>query len=147
VIKRGTGVGARDLGRSDLSGKTGTTNDQRDAWFSGFNADLVATAWIGFDDLAPLGNGEVGGRVALPAWKYFMGNALAGKAEHQLPQPWGLVRVKIEPDSGLLASAVDTNWVYELFPVDRLPAEATSHPVTLEGLQHEEQDEEEESIF
>ena len=147
VIKRGTGVGARDLGRSDLSGKTGTTNDQRDAWFSGFNADLVATAWIGFDDLAPLGNGEVGGRVALPAWKYFMGNALAGKAEHQLPQPWGLVRVKIEPESGLLASAVDTNWVYELFPVDRLPAEATSHPVTLEGLQHEEQDEEEESIF
>ena len=76
-----------------------------------------------------------------------MGNALAGKADHQLPQPWGLVRVKIEPESGLLASAVDTDWIYELFPVDRLPAEATSHPVSLEGVQHEEQDEEEESIF
>ena len=88
VIRRGTGVGARDLGRGDLSGKTGTTNDQRDAWFSGFNADLVATAWVGFDDLAPLGNGEVGGRVALPAWKFFMGNALAGMAEH--PRCWKL---------------------------------------------------------
>ena len=107
VIRRGTGVAARDLGRTDLSGKTGTTNDQRDAWFSGFNADLVATAWVGFDDLAPLGNGEVGGRVALPAWKYFMGAALAGKPDHQVAQPWGLVRVKIEPGSGLLASAVE----------------------------------------
>jgi penicillin-binding protein 1A len=146
VIRRGTGVAARDLGRTDLSGKTGTTNDQRDAWFSGFNADLVATAWIGFDDLAPLGNGEVGGRVALPAWKYFMGAALAGQPDHHLAQPWGLVRVKIEPASGLLASAVETDWIYELFPVDRVPAAATSHPVSLEGVPHEE-DEEEESLF
>ena len=146
VIRRGTGVAARDLGRTDLSGKTGTTNDQRDAWFSGFNADIVATAWVGFDDLSPLGHGEVGGRVALPAWKYFMGAALAGQPDHQLSQPWGLVRVKIEPGSGLLASAVDSDWIYELFPVDRVPAAATSHPVSLEGVPHEE-DEEEESLF
>ena len=147
VIRRGTGVGARDLGRTDLSGKTGTTNDQRDAWFSGFNADLVATAWVGFDDLSPLGNGEVGGRVALPAWKYFMGSALAGLPPHIQPQPWGLVRVKIEPGSGLLAGALDTDWIYELFPVDRVPAAATSRPVPLEGVTHEEDEEDEESIF
>jgi penicillin-binding protein 1A len=148
VIRRGTGVGARDLGRTDLSGKTGTTNDQRDAWFSGFNADLVATTWVGFDDLSPLGNGEVGGRVALPAWKYFMGAALAGLPAHTQPQPWGLVRVKIERDSGLLAGALDTDWMYELFPVDRVPAAATSRPASLEGVTHEESEEEdEESIF
>jgi penicillin-binding protein 1A len=148
VIRRGTGVGARDLGRTDLSGKTGTTNDQRDAWFSGFNADLVATTWVGFDDLSPLGNGEVGGRVALPAWKYFMGAALAGLPAHTQPQPWGLVRVKIEPESGLLAGATDTDWMYELFPVDHVPAAATSRPASLEGVTHEESEEEdEESIF
>jgi penicillin-binding protein 1A len=148
VIRRGTGVGARDLGRTDLSGKTGTTNDQRDAWFSGFNADLVATTWVGFDDLSPLGTGEVGGRVALPAWKYFMGTALAGLPAHTQPQPWGLVRVKIERDSGLLAGALDTDWMYELFPVDRVPAAATSRPASLEGVTHEEgEEEDEESIF
>jgi penicillin-binding protein 1A len=146
VIRRGTGVGARDLGRADLSGKTGTTNDQRDAWFSGFNADLVATAWVGFDDLAPLGNGEVGGRAALPAWKYFMGTALAGLPDHVLPQPWGLVRVKIEPGSGLLASALDSDWIYELFPVDRVPAAATRQSQAIDEVAREE-DEEEESLF
>jgi hypothetical protein len=75
-----------------------------------------------------------------------MGAALAGKPDHQVSQPWGLVRVKIEPGSGLLASAVDSDWIYELFPVDRVPAAATSHPVSLEGVPHEE-DEEEESLF
>jgi penicillin-binding protein 1A len=146
VIRRGTGVAARDLGRTDLSGKTGTTNDQRDAWFSGFNADIVATAWVGFDDLAPLGNGEVGGRAALPAWKYFMGAALRGVPDHVLPQPWGLVRVKIEPESGLLASATESDWIYELFPVDRVPAAASSHPQSLDEVAHEE-DKEEEPLF
>lgn len=145
VIKRGTGVGARELGRNDLSGKTGTTNDQRDAWFSGFNADLVTTVWVGFDDLAPLGNGEVGGRVALPAWKYYMGTALAGQPDHIVPQPWGLVRVKIVPESGLLASAVESDWIYELFPVDRVPAAAATRAQPFDEVRDEE--DEEESLF
>ena len=68
----------RALGRDDIAGKTGTTNDGRDAWFSGFNPDLVATAWVGFDQERPLGSGEEGARTALPMWIYFMREALAG---------------------------------------------------------------------
>jgi penicillin-binding protein 1A len=78
VIRSGTGQRARALGRGDIAGKTGTTNDGRDAWFSGFNADLAATAWVGFDQERPLGADEEGARTALPMWIYFMREALAG---------------------------------------------------------------------
>ncbi len=115
VIRRGTGVRANELGRTDLSGKTGTTNDQRDAWFSGFNADLVATVWVGFDDVSELGPAEVGGVAALPAWKEFMGGALEGVPNHIVPQPYGLVRVKISSESGLLAGRHTPQWMYEVF--------------------------------
>ena len=79
VIRRGTGRRALALGRNDLSGKTGTTNDRRDAWFSGFNADLVATVWVGFDQERSLGSREEGSRTALPIWVNFMGDALDGR--------------------------------------------------------------------
>ena len=78
VINRGTGQRARALGRSDIAGKTGTTQQGRDAWFSGYSADLVATAWVGFDQERPLGRDEEGSRTALPMWIYFMREALAG---------------------------------------------------------------------
>ncbi len=121
VIRRGTGVRANELGRTDLSGKTGTTNDQRDAWFSGFNADLVATVWVGFDDLSELGPAEVGGVAALPAWKEFMGTALEGVPNHIVPQPYDLVRVKISSESGLLASRHTPQWMYEVFRTRNVP--------------------------
>ncbi|MEO0423727.1 MAG: penicillin-binding protein 1A [Pseudomonadota bacterium] len=122
VVRRGTGRAAyRRLQRNDLAGKTGTTNEQRDAWFSGFNADLTATVWVGFDEFTRLGRGEVGGRAALPAWTDYMESVLTGRPEHSIPEPYGLVRVKIRPDTGELARAGESGWVYEIFRQGNAP--------------------------
>ncbi len=122
VILRGTGVRARELGRRDLAGKTGTTNDQRDAWFSGFNRDLVAIAWVGFDSPTPLGNRETGARAALPMWINFMRDALKGKPETTLVQPPGIVSVRINSESGQLTAATDPDAIFEYFLEDQVPA-------------------------
>jgi penicillin-binding protein 1A len=122
VIRRGTGRRALALGRHDLSGKTGTANDFQDAWFGGFNADLVTTAWVGFDQVRSLGNGEEGAHAALPAWVDFMRVALDGVPDHELPQPPGLVTVKIDPKTGLLAGADDPDAIFETFRAGHLPA-------------------------
>jgi len=98
VVRRGTARRALALNRGDLGGKTGTSNDRRDTWFSGFNADLVGTAWIGFDQERTLGGGEEGGRTALPMWVYFMQEALKGKAESRLPMPSGVVTARAGED-------------------------------------------------
>ena len=100
VIQRGTAQRAKVLGRQDLAGKTGTTNDRRDAWFVGFNADLVAAAWIGFDQERSLGDNEEGGRTALPMWVYFMAEALRDRPEHRLPEPPGVVRMWVSRETG-----------------------------------------------
>jgi len=121
VIRRGTGVGARVLNRDDLAGKTGTTNDFHDAWFSGFNGDLAATVWTGFDQDRSLGEGEQGARAALPIWVYFMHQALAGAPRRMWPMPDGLVTVRISPDTGLLASADNPNGIMEKFIEGNLP--------------------------
>jgi penicillin-binding protein 1A len=121
VIRRGTGRRAQQLGRQDLAGKTGTTNDQKDAWFSGFNGELVATAWVGFDDSESLGNRETGGRAALPIWIEFMGSALKGVPESPLRHPPRLVTVRIDPETGLLASSDNPDAVDETFRVERVP--------------------------
>ena len=109
------------LGRKDLAGKTGTTNDQRDAWFSGFNPRMVATAWVGFDKLDPLGRRETGGRAALPMWIDFMRVALAGMPEEPFEQPEGLITVRIDPESGKLAAAGDPDAIFETFRVGTAP--------------------------
>jgi penicillin-binding protein 1A len=124
VIRRGTARRAQALNRSDIAGKTGTTNDHHDAWFCGFNANLVASVWVGFDESASLGAGEEGGRTAVPIWTYFMREALRDMPEARVPAPEGLVTVKISPDTGLLASADDPTAVFETFMEDRLPAAA-----------------------
>ncbi len=121
VIRRGTARRALALKRDDIAGKTGTTNEHRDTWFSGFNADIVATAWVGFDQERSLGAGEEGGHTALPMWVYFMGEALAGRPEHRLPQPEGIVSARISPVNGELAKANDPDAVFELFLAGRLP--------------------------
>lgn len=115
VIKRGTGKRAMALGRHDLAGKTGTTNDQRDAWFCGFNPDLVTTVWVGFDQVEQLGNGETGSRAALPMWIEYMAEALRDKPEKSLPVPEGLVTVKIDPETGLLIPPDSAGGVEEMF--------------------------------
>ncbi|MDG1311938.1 MAG: penicillin-binding protein 1A [Porticoccaceae bacterium] len=100
VILRGTGVKAKVLERSDLAGKTGTTNGPRDAWFSGYSPHLVTTTWVGFDDNSLLGRNEYGGSAALPIWIDFMRGALNGKTEITQPQPNGIVMVKIDAVTG-----------------------------------------------
>lgn len=89
------------LGRHDLAGKTGTTNDFTDAWFDGFNEQLVAVAWLGFDQPRSLGKGEVGARAALPIWMNYIGTVLKGSPETPLSVPDGLVRVAINPANDL----------------------------------------------
>ena len=121
VIKRGTGVRARVLGRTDLAGKTGTTNDQMDGWFSGFNDQLVATAWVGFDQLEPLGRGETGGRSALPVWIDYMAVALKGVANSEYKPPEGLVTVRIDPATGMLAAGGQSDAIFETFREENVP--------------------------
>ena len=121
VIKRGTGQRARTLNRDDIAGKTGTSNDAHDTWFNGFNGDVVTTVWVGFDSDRLLGEGEQGGRTAIPAWTYFMKEALAGTARHGVPIPDGIVRVRISPTTGLLAGADDPNGIMEYFIEGNLP--------------------------
>ena len=121
VVRRGTGRRAYNtLRREDLAGKTGTTNDRRDAWFSGFNGDLVATAWVGFDQERPLGRYEEGGRTALPMWIYYMDEALEGVAEHAMQRPPGIVDVRINPETGLVTSDA-RNSVFEKFRIEEVP--------------------------
>jgi len=121
VIKRGTAVRARVLNRDDIAGKTGTTNDWHDAWFNGFNGDLVATVWTGFDQDRSLGEGEEGGRVSVPIWTYFMHEALAHAPRHGIPVPDGIVTVRISPETGLLASADNPDGIMEKFIEGNLP--------------------------
>ena len=128
VVLRGTGRRAMSLGRKDLAGKTGTTNDQRDAWFNGYNPDLVTTTWIGFDQLKPLGSKETGSSAALPVWIDFMKVALAGTFEKQLPRPDGLVTMKINAETGQAATDADTNTVFEIFRKENVPATGGAEP-------------------
>jgi len=131
VIRRGTGQRARALGREDIAGKTGTTNDGRDAWFSGFNSDLVATAWVGFDQERPLGSGEEGARTALPMWIYFMREALAGLPQHRLPMPDGVVTARVSPDPSAFGGEAPAE--FEYFLADHLPAGVSGQEGTTEG--------------
>jgi penicillin-binding protein 1A len=131
VILRGTGAAARALNRTDLAGKTGSTNDHRDAWFVGFNGDLSTAVWVGFDDFSSLGRsngvGEFGAQAALPIWMSYTGAVLKGLPENTLPMPPGISTVLIDRDSGLPASAGDPNAMPEIFKVedvDRLRAKA-----------------------
>ena len=130
VIKRGTGVRARTLGRSDLAGKTGTTNEAKDTWFNGFTPNLVATVWVGFDQERPLGDAEEGAHTALPIWINFMAAALKGVTEQHRPMPDGIVTLRISPENGTLVSAENPTGVPELFMTDRLPSAEDASTVT-----------------
>ena len=121
VIQRGTAQLARSLGRLDLAGKTGTTNDRRDAWFVGFNADLTAATWIGFDQERSLGEQEEGARTALPMWVHFMGEALRDRPEHRQPEPPGVVRMWVSRTTGAPAAAGEFGAVFETFLAGHSP--------------------------
>ncbi|MGN8158917.1 penicillin-binding protein 1A [Salinisphaera sp. RV14] len=119
VIRHGTGRGALKLGRKDLSGKTGTTNKQIDAWFSGFNANLVTVTWVGFDKLTPMGHAETGAHAALPMWTDFMGTVLAGKPEAIPPRPDDIETVQINPQTG--QRALNGGGIPEIFRKGHAP--------------------------
>ncbi len=104
VVRKGTAAAAAKLGRTDLAGKTGTTNDHRDAWFAGFNAQRVAVAWVGYDQPKPLGPGETGARAALPIWMRYMAVALRGVANTPYAVPEGVVTMNVDPKTGALVS-------------------------------------------
>lgn len=121
VVRRGTAARVNQLGRSDLAGKTGTTNDQRDGWFAGFSPDLVAVAWIGFDQPKSLGPGETGAQSALPIWIDFMGGALAKTPQKAIAPPEGVVSAAIDPVTGQLLPEGSIGAIDEYFYQENLP--------------------------
>jgi penicillin-binding protein 1A len=125
VVQRGTAVRAKALGRKDIAGKTGTTNDQIDAWFSGYNDQVVTTSWVGFDNQRHMGNRETGGRAALPMWIEFMRAALEGRPENLQEQPEGLVTIRIDAATGKRADLSTRNSLFEHFRVENAPREVT----------------------
>ncbi|MEW9897158.1 penicillin-binding protein 1A [Chitinivorax sp. PXF-14] len=100
VVRRGTAAKAMTLGRKDLAGKTGTTNDQFDAWFAGYQRNLVAIVWMGYDQPKSLGSGETGGIAALPIWINYMGKALKGVPEYEPVVPEGVIARTFETENG-----------------------------------------------
>ncbi len=121
VIKRGTGRRALAMGRNDIAGKTGTTNDSIDSWFSGYNADLVTTVWAGFDQPQSLGRHEYGGTVALPIWMNYMGAVLKDMPEHPPAEPDGLLKLRIDPVSGRTATPATPDAYFEVFKSEDSP--------------------------
>ena len=120
VIQRGTGRRARVLERNDLAGKTGTTNGPRDAWFSGYNKDLVTTTWVGFDDYSLMGRREFGGTAALPIWIDFMRVALpAESAAAEMPP--GVLRLRIDKESGQRTDSQSSS-MWEVFLQEFTPS-------------------------
>jgi penicillin-binding protein 1A len=141
VIRRGTATRARSLQRDDIAGKTGTTNDRRDAWFLGFNADLVGAAWVGFDQERSLGPREEGARTALPMWIYFMGEALKGTPQHRLPTPAGLVTMRISTETGGPARPGESGTIFETFLANHTPiSDPSGQETEPDGSQREGSD-------
>lgn len=126
VVKSGTARKAKEqLGRDDLAGKTGTTNDFNDAWFSGFNNDVITTVWFGYDQPTTLGRGESGARAALPIWIEYMRTALDGVAERESIAPPGIVQRYVDQDSGLVVPDDAPGSVLEFFKETNAPPPVT----------------------
>ncbi len=131
VIRRGTAGKARTLGRQDLAGKTGTTNDSIDSWFIGYNYSLLTTVWAGFDQPESLGRREFGGTIALPIWVDYMTPALKGTAESNQPDPGGMSVLRINRNNGQQSDADGDESYFELFRnEDTPPAEDFNLPGT-----------------
>lgn len=121
VIQHGTAAQARHLHRSDLAGKTGTTQNQHDAWFAGYNRDVVAVAWVGFDQ--PQSLYEYGNQAALPIWTAFIQDALKNQPLHPIEQPANILTIKIDPNTGKRARANESSAIFEYFTPPFLPEE------------------------
>lgn len=131
VVRRGTAARVGQLGRSDLAGKTGTTNDQRDGWFAGFSPDLTAVAWIGFDQPKSLGSGETGAQAALPIWMNFMSRALSGVPQKGFRIPSGIASAKIDPATGH-AIPDEAEGITEYFYQENMPSQTDNESPIIE---------------
>ncbi len=121
VVARGTATKAKVIKRSDIAGKTGTTNKATNAWFSGYGGGIVTTTWVGFDNEAPLGAVEFGGTAALPIWIQYMSHALKARPEQNLPRPPGLVTTRIDATTGKRALPGAKNTIFEIFRSGHVP--------------------------
>ena len=128
VIQKGTGRAARSLGRP-VAGKTGTSNQSKDAWFVGYSTDVVTAVWMGYDDGRSLGRRETGGSLALPAWVSFMRGAHEGKPATDFPRPAGVVTVAIDPKTGLLPYEGQEDAIEEVFLEGTEPTEVAPMPM------------------
>lgn len=136
VVKKGTANSASKMRRTDIAGKTGTTNDFVDAWFSGYSPEITTTVWVGFDEPQTLGRQEFGSRAALPIWIDYMTDALKDRPVITRPQPAGIVSIRIDPESGAAATSENTNAIFEFFLEENAPA-LSSTPAS--GAVEEEQ--------
>jgi len=143
VVQRGTGVAAKVLGREDVAGKTGSTNDHRDAWFSGFGGPYVTTVWVGRDDFRSLGYREYGGKAALPIWIEYMRVALKDQPIAPNIPPDGMIKVAVGAGGQLLPTEA-TGGVTEYVKAEDL--ERMQNTVDY-GQQQQSQDEEAFDIF
>ena len=131
VVQRGTGVRAKSLGRGDLAGKTGTTNEA-DTWFNGYHPNLVTTVWMGFSDHRPLGDVETGSRGPLPIWIEYMQTALDGIPEVTRAQPAGVLTMKIDPKTGRPARPDQSDAIFEYFIAEHAPRQKPIIPIQTE---------------
>ncbi len=127
VVRKGTGRRARSLNRSDVAGKTGTTNGPTDVWFSGYAGGIVTTSWLGFDNNGVLGSRESGSSAALPIWIEYMDKALKDRPQTLRKQPQGVISIKIDPATGLLSKPGQKNAIFEIFREEQAPTEITNN--------------------
>lgn len=133
VITKGTGKRALVLKRDDLSGKTGTSNESKDVWFSGFMPDIVTAVWVGMDNNSTLGRWEYGANTALPIWINYMRVALADFPERHHQQPEGIVSLKISTETGELADPGDPNAIFEIFRAENAPTKHSAPSIPAAG--------------
>lgn len=127
VVREGTATKALQLGRSDIAGKTGTTNDQLDAWFAGYNPNQVAVSWVGFDRPKTLGKGETGAVASLPIWMKYMAIVLKNTSESRMPVPDGVDTINIDSTTGVRDGSGIAEYFYHEYP----PLEITNSPSSL----------------
>ncbi len=123
VAQAGTAARSNRLGRRDLAGKTGTTDDQKDAWFCGFNPSVVTVVWVGFDKIKPLGRRETAAGAALPVWIDYMKTALAGEKDVGWKPPRGLINVELDKQTGLPPDEFTTETIVEALIPAQIPTE------------------------
>jgi penicillin-binding protein 1A len=131
---KGTGHRLRVL-RRPVAGKTGTTNDQADAWFMGFSPTIATGVWVGYDQVQVLGWGETGAKTALPIWRQFMKAALGTRPVHDFAQPDGIEVVTIDRETGLLADATTKSAYFQPFLKDTAPTETSSSILSISDTQ------------